>query len=187
MEHLCCLVPKSSKTARLLTNWSMYLDLDPLSQMIPKQTFWSLQTTPSEGFGIRGLSKRHLPQGVVFPGLSKRHPPRRLGLLGMYIRRTSRPCLPSLSKRHPPRGSGPFSKWVQNRAKKYPTWRGTIFFFKQPLPRVFCLLNEPLRGFGGPTVAIPRTEGGGGEAPLPPQSLLLRVLTRRTEGRRIFM
>ena len=117
LEHLGCLAPKSSKTARLLTNWSMYLDLDPLSQMIPKQTFWSLQTTPSEGFGVRGLSKRHLPQGGVFPGLSKRHPPRRLGLLGMYIRRTSRPCLPSLSKRHPPKGFSPIFQGVQSEQK----------------------------------------------------------------------
>ena len=43
-----------------------------------------------------------------------------------------------------------------------------IFFFKRPLPRVFCPLNEPLRGVGGPTVAGPRAEGGGGEVNLPP-------------------
>ena len=43
-----------------------------------------------------------------------------------------------------------------------------IFFFKQPLPRVLCPLNEPLRGVGGPTVAGPRAEGGGGEVNLPP-------------------
>ena len=114
LERLGCLAPKSSKTIRLLTNCSMYLDLDPLSQIILKQTFWSLQTTPSEGFGIRGLSKRHLPQGVVFPGLSKRHPPRHLALLGMYIRRTSRPCLPSLSKRHPPKGLSQIFQGVQS-------------------------------------------------------------------------
>ena len=102
--------------------------LGPIVPNDTKKTFWSLQTTPSKGFGIGSLSKRHLPQGLVFPGLSKRHPPRLLGLLGLYIRRTSRPCLPSLSKRHPPRGSGPFSKWVQNRAKKYLTWRRGHFF-----------------------------------------------------------
>ena len=34
-------------------------------------------------------------------------------------------------------------------------------------------------------MAGPRAEGGRGEVNLPPQSLLLKVLTRRTEGRRI--
>ena len=43
-----------------------------------------------------------------------------------------------------------------------------IFFFKRPLPRVFCPLNEPLRGVGGPTVAGPRAEGVGEEVNLPP-------------------
>ena len=62
-----------------------------------------------------------------------------------------------------------------------------FFFFKRPLPRVFCPLNGTLRGFGGPTVANPRAEGGRGEVNLPPQSLLLGVLTRRTEGRRILV
>ena len=34
-------------------------------------------------------------------------------------------------------------------------------------------------------MTTPRAEGGRGEVNLPPQSLLLGVLTRRTEGRRI--
>ena len=92
----------------------------------------------------------------------------------------SRPLQPT-----PPRGLGPFSKVIQNRAKKYRTGRRSHFFFKQPLPRVFCPLNEPLRGVGGPTVAGPRAEGGRGEVNSPRVSPI-HGLTRRTEGRRIF-
>ena len=52
--------------------------------------------------------------------------------------------------------------------KALDAWRGTRFFFKRPLPKVFCPLSEPLRGVGDPTVAGPRAEWGGGEVNLPP-------------------
>ena len=65
-------------------------------------------------------------------------------------------------------------------------WRGSQFFPSTNPSEGFGLFNQPLRGVGSPTVATPRAEGGGGEVNLPPESLLLGGLTRRTEGRRIF-
>ena len=91
LEHLGCRSPTSSKNGMTTYNLEHASGLGAIVQMIPKQTIWNLQTTPSEGFCIPGLSKRHLPQGLDLPGFFKRHPPRLLGL-------------PGVSKRHLPKG-----------------------------------------------------------------------------------
>ena len=95
------------------------------------------------------------------------------------------------SRAHQPTPSGGwahFSKVIQIRAKMYYwTGRGNHFFPSTNPCEGLGLFNRPLRRVGGPKAATPTAEGGGGEVNLPPESLLLRCLTRRTEGRRIFM
>ena len=145
----------------------MYLDLDPLSQMIPKQKI--------------GVSKRHPPRALVLEA-SLNDTFRRVWSFQASLNDTLRgfwafwACIFVAPRGHACQaclndtlrgGRAHFQNGSKIEPKSTLLGVAIIFFFKRPLPRVVCPLNETLRGVGGPTVASPRAEGGGGRQTSP--------------------